>query len=306
MKHESRELKSEIRNQKSEGMTKTRNPKLRRRQDFLDFGFRISDFLRISGFGFLISAVGCVETHPSQPAPPPPELVSASQALANHQPTAAISDSESFLMNQPTGPQAAQALYFKGRGFEELANASAADRSANFLSARSSYLLALQQSPAPKLEADIHTSLAIVDFYMDYFADCIQEAHVAMSMIPWNEVKGNLLLHTGFSEQRLGRFTDADQTFRQVEQRYPGTALADQAREHEGQRQFYVQVATFGSQATADGASQSLRSRNMIVSQRTDAQGHTVIDVGPKQTYPEAKVLLEQLRGEFPSAVIVP
>jgi tetratricopeptide (TPR) repeat protein len=232
--------------------------------------------------------------------------VAASQALANHQATAAISDSQSFLENQPTGPLAAQALYFKGRGYEELHAVSPADRAGNLVQARACYLLALQQSPAPKLEADIHTSLAIVDYFQDNFADCIEEAHVAMSLLPWNDVRGNLLLHTGFSEQRLGRFTDADQTFRQVEQRYPGTGLAERAREHEGQTKFYVQLATFDSQATADQASQSLRSRKVVVSQRSDAQGHTVIDVGPKNSYPEAKMILDELQGEFPNAVIVP
>jgi TolA-binding protein len=303
---ESQGAKPEIRNPKSEGNSK---PEIRKRSACDSrriSGFGFWSFLGISGFGFLVLATGCVDNRAQTSTAPPADLVSASQALATHQPTAAIADSQAFLDNQPTGPMAAQALYFKGRGYEELARSSAADRSSNFLAARSSYLLALQQSPGQKLEADIHTNLAIVDFYMDYFADCIQEASVAMSMMPWNEVRGNLLLHTGFSEQRLGRFTDADQTFRQVEQRYPGTALAQRAQEHEGQDKFYVQVATFDSPTTADQAAQSLRSRNIVVSQRSDAQGHTVIDVGPKPTYAEAKVILEQLKSEFPNAEIVP
>jgi SPOR domain/Tetratricopeptide repeat len=250
---------------------------------------------------------GCGENHPVAEAPQPsPELVAASQALTNHQPDLAISYAGSFLQNQPTGPLAAQALYFQGRGHEELVATSPADRDRNLVEARACYLLALQQSPAKPLEADIHTSLAIVDFFQDSFPDCIQEASVAMSLVPPGEVKGNLLLHTGLSEQRLGRFTDADQTFRQVEQQYPGTGIAESARQHEGRTKFYVQLATFKTPDAADQASQSLRSRNIVVSQSTDAAGHTIIDVGSFDTYTDAKKMLEQLQAEFPNAEIVP
>jgi len=50
----------EIRNPKSEGMPKIRNPKKKIvHRIFSDFGLRIWDFIRISGFGFLIFLPGC-------------------------------------------------------------------------------------------------------------------------------------------------------------------------------------------------------------------------------------------------------
>jgi hypothetical protein len=108
------------------------------------------------------------------------------------------------------------------------------------------------------------------------------------------------------SEQRLGRFTDADQTYRQVEQRYAGTPMAERARMNEGRNKFFVQLPPAPSQDAGDRAAQSLRGRNLVVSQSTDAGGHTVIDVGSYDTYPQAKTVLDQLQSEFPNAEIVP
>jgi tetratricopeptide (TPR) repeat protein len=306
-----RNQKPETRNQKSERLRRAGNPKaeIRRKSDQrlgILSGFGLWSFIRISGFGFLVSAVvGCGDNHPSS-QPPAPELMAASQALANHQPEQVIFNARQFLENQPTGPEAAQALYFEGRGHQELNASNLNDRNRNLEDARRCYLLAIQQSPAPKLEADIHIGIAIVDYQLDNFADCIQEASVAMQMTSSNDLKGNLLLYTGMSQQRLGRFTDADQTYRQVEQRYAGTPMADRARMNEGRSKFFVQLPPAPSQDAADRAAQSLRGRNLVVSQSTDAGGHTVIDVGSYETYPQAKTVLDQLHGEFPNAEIVP
>lgn len=249
---------------------------------------------------------GCGDSHPSQPPGAPSELIAASQALANKQPELVISDSRAFLDKQSTGPLAAQALYFEGRGEEDLIPTNAADRQRNLSEARSCYLLALQQNPPQALEADIYTSLSNVSFFQDDYPNCIQYATVAMSMTNLPKVQSYLLFRMGMSEQRLGRFTDADQTFHQVEQRYPNTELAQAAKEHEGLRNFYVQVATYGKQQDADHATEMLSKNGVVVSQRTDAAGHVIIDDGPFATFTQAKNVRDSLVKDFPNALIVP
>lgn len=240
------------------------------------------------------------------PQPPPPSLVAANDALNAHEPDAAIADAQSYLRSQPTGLQAAQAWYFEGRGYELKLGADPSGVETNLSQARTCYLEALQLNPAPTLEGDVRASYSNVAFFQDDFAEAIQQATAAIPLVTVPQTKAFLLLRIGLSQQRLGRFTDADQTFRQVEQRYAGTPLADAAREHEGHREFYVQLATYDNRAVADQALASLRTQGVIISERTDAHGNTVIDTGPFTTYGDAKKMKTQLQKNFPQALIVP
>ena len=81
---------------------------------------------------------------------------------------------------------------------------------------------------------------------------------------------------------------------------------AGRGRDHEGQKDFYVQLATFSSKDVADKALESLRSTGVIISERTDSHGNTIIDDGPFTTYADAKKVKDQLQQSFPQALIVP
>jgi tetratricopeptide (TPR) repeat protein len=253
-------------------------------------------------------AVGCTITPPApQPPPPPPaSLVSANQALASNMPDAAISDAQSYLRSQPTGPQAAEAWYFQGRGFEMKTASNPGDIDRNLFDAHSCYLKALEQSPPSPLEGDIRASLSNVAYFQDEYPEAIREATAAIPLVSSPQTKSFLLFRIGVSQQRLGLWTDADLTFHQVEQKYPGTPLAEAARDHEGQKEFYVQLATYDTRDTADRALTTLRSSGVILSERTDAKGITVVDKGPYATYSEAKKVKDELVKTFPSALIVP
>ena len=50
-----------------------------------------------------------------------------------------------------------------------------------------------------------------------------------------------------------------------------------------------MQLATFSSPAQANQAAASLKPTGVIISQRTDAKGQTIIDDGPFSTYADAK-----------------
>ena len=75
------------------------------------------------------------------------------------------------------------------------------------------------------VEGDIRASLCNVAFFQDDFAESIRQATAAMPLVTSPHVPKRLLFRKGVSQQRLGEFTDADLTFRQVEQHYPGTPV---------------------------------------------------------------------------------
>jgi tetratricopeptide (TPR) repeat protein len=256
---------------------------------------------------FCIYFAGCASSTPPAPPPQPPAaLIAANSALGANQPDTAIADAQSYLKSQPYGPQAAQAWYFEGRGYEMKIAADPNESQRNLFEAHSCYLEALQQGPVPSVEGDIRASLSNVAFFQDDFAEAIRQATTALGLVTSEQTKSFLLFRIGVSQQRLGEFTDADLTFHQVEQKYPNTPLAQAARDHQGQRDFYVQLATFASKDQADKALDSLRSNGVIISERTDSKGNTIIDNGPFTTYADAKKVKDSLSKSFPQALIVP
>jgi tetratricopeptide (TPR) repeat protein len=257
---------------------------------------------------------------PTKPAGPPPALTAANQALAYGRSEAqrgnvagadryadeAISDAGSYLSASPYGPEAAEAFYLQGRGYELKVSSGPTERMGNMAQARSAYQLALGRSPSPALEGNIRASLSNVTFFQDDFAAAIDQATQASKLVDSGEVKGLLLFRIGVCQQRLGEFTNADYTFNQVMQRYPGSGVAEAAREHAGQREFYIQLATYPSPEAAEKELTRLRSSGAIITRRSDAQGHTIADIGPFSTYQDAKKSKDSLGNGFPDALIVP
>src|SRR5690606_19235358 len=105
---------------------------------------------------------------------------------------------------------------------------------------------------------------------------------------------------------RLGRFDPADRTFGQVIQQYGGTEPARRAREKQGVRQFYVQVGVFAQQSTAQQTIDALKRMGHTPLQSRDAQGRTVISVGPRPNWAAARQLQTQVSPQYPDAIIMP
>lgn len=253
----------------------------------------------------LVLAPGCGQNQPPAQQGPSSVLVAARRALDAGQGGEAIADAGSYLMSQPNGPEAAEAYYLQGRGYEQTHASDSSEARRNLDQARSAYMLALQHHPSPDLEGNVHASLSNVAFFEDDFATAIEQASAAMNLLDSSKTKSFLLYRIGLSQQRLSRFNDADLTFNQVVQRYPGTPIADAARQHVGQRAFFVQLATYPSAAAADKDADRVRSAG-IVSRRTNSQGLTIIDEGPFPTFVDAKNAKDQVIRQFPDAVIVP
>ncbi len=270
----------------------------------------------------LAAAVSCNSSSstPVKPTGPSPALQAANRAVesgraasktgdmatADRYADEAIADAGSYLRGDPYGTDAANAFYLQGRGYELKVAAGPTEASGNLSQARSAYQLALGRSPSSQLEGNIRASLSNVAFFQDDFASAIDQASQAMKMIDSNEVKSLLLFRIGVSQQRLGEWTTADQTFNTVVQKYSRLTAAEAAREHTGERQFYVQIATYNSPDAADKALLQLTGTGTIVTRRSNAQGRTVADTGPFATYKDAKRAKEQLGPAFPDALIVP
>src|SRR5271155_3347833 len=92
--------------------------------------------------------IGC------QSSPPTPQqnndLISADRAINDHQADLAIQKADDYLRQQPTGPNDAEALYLKGRGYEQKTADSPAQAAQNLAAARAAYDDALNLNPSPK------------------------------------------------------------------------------------------------------------------------------------------------------------
>ena len=257
-----------------------------------------------------ILLAGCPPTPQQQqtqtPQPPPASLVAADQALSSNLPDQAITDAQSYLRGNPHGSQASLAWYFEGRGYEAKVATDPTQMEQNLFQANSCYQQALNLNPPSGLEGDIRASLANVLYFQDKFADAIYQATNAMPLVSSQQVKSFLLLQIGESEQRLSRFSDADQTFRKIQRLYPNSPVAEAARDHEGQNKFYVQLATFDKPELADVAVSTLQSSGEVISKRTNATGLTIVDAGSYPSYKDAKAVKDRLMKNFPLAMIVP
>ena len=243
-----------------------------------------------------------------QPSPPAAgSVVAGRNALQAEQFDSAIADADDYLRGQPHGPDAAEAYYIKGYAYKDrwyLDPATAKRRDLH--EARTAFEAGLGERPPAALEGYLHTGLSLAALYQDDFPTAIQHGERAMPLVDRPEAKAGLLYNIGLAQQRLGRFTDADQTFRQVEQGYPTSPLAVEAHRRQGQRQFYVQLATYASPADADRAMLSLRAGGSVVSRGSDARGQSVLVLGPFSSYAAAAQQQAAMAPSFPTAYVFP
>lgn len=234
------------------------------------------------------------------------QLSDGYQALRQGQADVAIARADEYLRERAHGPGVAEAYYLKGRGYE-LKTASNRDESKrNWVEARTAYAYGLNENPSPQLEALLRAGLSNVAFFTDDYPTAFAEASKAYSLTDSPETQSVLLYRMGVSQARMGRFTEADDTFALVQQRYPGSPMAREAQAHQGVRNFYLQLATYGTAEGADRAIESLKSSGLALSKRSEAGGHVVVNAGPFATYDGAEQAKQRFATEFPDALIVP
>ncbi len=218
----------------------------------------------------------------------------------------AIQQADAFLAKDPNGAGSAEALYLRGRAFEQKVAANPHESKVNLQSARSSYIESLNRRPPDKLEWTIRTSLGNVAYFQDDYATALSQFQTALPRMENAETRAWTLYRMGLCQQRLGHFQQADQTFATVQQQHPGTMPAQRAKEHAGARSFFVQLVTFKSAASADKAIAALRREGVEPARVENGQGFQQIRVGPVQSYAQAITLKTRFADRYPDAIIVP
>lgn len=234
------------------------------------------------------------------------QLTEGYTALEAKQFDEAMQRADAFLSQHPTGPGSAEALYLRGRAFEQRVAANPNEARNNLQSARNAYIEALAQKPSPKLESFIHTSLGNVAYFQDDYSAALKEWSGVLDKLQDTEVKSWVLYRIALSQQRLGRFADADKVFTSVEQEFPGTLPAQRAKEKRGARNFSIQFATFLNAATADAGIAALRAQGVLATKQMDARTRSVVVAGPFATYQQAMAVRTAHLDKYPDAIILP
>jgi tetratricopeptide (TPR) repeat protein len=204
------------------------------------------------------------------------------------------------------GPLRAEALYLRGRAFEERIAEAPGELALNLQTARLAYIEALRHSPSRALLPYIHTSLGKVCFFQEDYPTAARELRTAYDLVRENELRAPILFYMARAQQRLARFGDADANFDLLIENFGRSEWARKAREVRGARAFYVQLGAWSSAANADTAAASLRRRGVTPIRLIDAQSRHLLRAGPCSTYDQANQLRKQLADQYPGGIIVP
>ena len=259
--------------------------------------FRTSILLLVLTSG----VVGCASDQVTQK-----KLEDSKMALEQKQFDSSITSADAVIAKQGSGSDTAAAYYLKGRSLEQREKANPSMSASDLEMAKVNYNRALQFAPPKKLEGYIRTSLANVDYFQDDFSAAFEEWSKAYDLLSEPDLKAWTLYRIGLSQQRMGRFEQADKTFLQVQNQFPNTEQAARSRERHGARGFQVQLATFKNPKSADAAVAELKQQGVNPTRTGDATGLTVIRVGPVATYAEAKRLKERFADKYADAIILP
>ena len=236
------------------------------------------------------------------------ELAGAYAAFEQRQYDEAIAAAQRVLAEDSVGPGSAEALYLQGRVHEQKAKESGNTSQAreHLRTARSLYQRALAAKPAQPLEAYLRAGLANSSYFLEDYPTAAREWAAAYPHVNDADAKAWVLYRAGLSEQRQGRFQQADRHFAEVQQLFPGSEQARRAAAHQGAAGFYVQVGTFANNANADHTAGMLKAQGYSPVKATDPGGRQTIAVGPVTSYGQAKTLRARLVAQYPGAVIIP
>lgn len=228
------------------------------------------------------------------------------QQLNAGQTEQALATSQNILTEMPSTPRAAEVHYLKGRAYEAKVASSPGEQRQNLALAMGAYDEALKHSPDNRLSGRIYSGVANVCYWQDDYSNAWRNWVKAFDLTDEPETKSYILYRIGLSQQRLGRFDEADKTYAAVIQEYPQSDAARRAAQKRGARGFGVQVATFASPQTADNAMNTLRREGFVPSKSATTSGNTVVTVTPFGSYQQAQAAKMRLAGLFPDAVVVP
>ncbi|MBV8780814.1 MAG: hypothetical protein JO353_05390, partial [Phycisphaerae bacterium] len=156
-------------------------------------------------------------------------LTAGYSALDSRQYDQAIQLADKQIQQNKDDEGTAEALYLKGRAYEQRAKPQGQQAGSDLMLAAQCYQQALLHSPAPKLEGYIHASLGNVDYWRDDYSGAVRQFSAAYDLLDGSDLKSFVLYRAGLSQQREGMFDLADQTFAAVQSRFPNTDAARRA-----------------------------------------------------------------------------
>ncbi|CAN5375482.1 hypothetical protein BH10PLA1_BH10PLA1_13280 [soil metagenome] len=248
-----------------------------------------------------ISVAGCSSDQATQK-----KLVDGKLALEQNNFDSALTTADSVVNSDASRGDMAAGYYLHGRAIEQRVKADPAVAQNDLSLARTDYNRALQLAPPKKLEGYIRASLGNVDYFQDDYAGAFEQWSTAFNLLSEADLKAWTLYRIGLTQQRMGRFPQADQTFVQVQSQFPGTEQASRARERHGVRGFQVQLATFTNAKNADASITELKKQGVTPTKTTDPRGLSVIRVGPYATYAEAQQIKHRFAVKYADAIILP
>lgn len=256
----------------------------------------------------LATLTGCAANDAGAPSTRKQELAGGFAAFEQKRYDEAIQSADRVLAGDSVGAGTAEALYLKGRVYEQKAQeaATAAHAREQLRAARSEYQRALATKPPQPLDAYLRAGVANTSYFLDDYSTAAREWAAAYPHINDPDAKAWVLYRAGLSEQRAGRFAEADRHFAEVQQLFAGTEQARRAAAHQGAAGFYVQVGTFANNANADNTVGMLKANGFKPVKAQDPSGKQSIAVGPVSSYQQARTLRDRLVGQYPGAIIVP
>lgn len=255
----------------------------------------------------LVAGLGAGVGTGCQQETPKAHLEAGADALQRKDYARALADAEVYLKAYPDGASAARAHYVRGQALELRPKHSEAEIARDLRLARAAYEEALRHEPEGELDGFIRAGLANVAYWEGNFAEAERQWTSAYDRIEDRELRSWVWYRVGLSQQRQGKWEQADATFDRVRQQHPGSEASARAAAHRGARAFLVHVATFRNPASAQELVASLRQQGHAGAfSKVNERGLHVVSSGAYKTYPEAVAARAKVLPRFRDALIVP
>ncbi len=212
---------------------------------------------------------------------------------------------DQYLRDHPAGGDLAGAYYLKGQAIERRPKSSETEANTSLQFAEQHYLKALQFPADRSLQGYIQTAMGNCCYWQSDYAAALRYWRQALDLLEDSGYRMLVLYRTGVCRQRLGQWTEADAIFASVQQQAAGTEVAQRAREHQGARAFYVQVAAFRDAASAEKLIATLRAGGVACGRYEKADSKLqLVMAGPAQTYNEAMTVRNRLLPQYKDAFV--
>jgi tetratricopeptide (TPR) repeat protein len=212
----------------------------------------------------------------------------------------AVDNFTRYLQSDPKTPTRGEVYYYRGEALVHLNRRG---------EARRDFERAIGAEARPPIDQFVRVAMGNLYYEEGNDARALEQYAVVLQKPGKDLPMPMLLLRSGVSLQRLGKWDMADKYLGRVIEKYPGTPAATEAlrRVHAGS--FAVQTGAFASRTTAElqaGRVRAVGFEPRIAKVQGSGQTLFAVQVGRARTYAEAEVLAGRLRRAGLMALVVP